>query len=70
MVNIAMSESDGSDACRRVIPRTYREMLAKGYSDKDAFQSAVNVYRIRHPEVTKRDAPYVVADLICEEIGE
>ncbi len=55
-----------SSACGRIVARTYRELIARGYGDQDAFRSAVSVYRIRHPEAGS-DAPFVVAGWICEE---
>jgi hypothetical protein len=35
--------------CGDVIARTYRELRDKGYSDRDAFMSAVNLLELRHP---------------------
>ena len=57
-------------ACKGIVARTYREMVEMGRQDEDAFRSAVNVYRIHHPEATNQDAPYVVAEWICEELAQ
>jgi len=35
--------------CGDVIARTYRELRDKGYNDRDAFLSSVNVLELRHP---------------------
>lgn len=35
--------------CAEVVSRTYRELRVKGYDDRDAFLSAVNVLELRHP---------------------
>ncbi len=59
-----------SCVCRGIVTRTYREMVARGCEDGQAFRSAVMVYQLRHPEVTSDDAPYVVAEWICDELGQ
>ena len=66
----AMVDPEKSCVCRAIVTRTYREMIAKGCDDGDAFRSAVTVYQLRHPEVTKDDAPYVVAEWICDDAGQ
>jgi hypothetical protein len=35
--------------CERIVVRTYRELRAADYSDRDAFISAVRVLELRHP---------------------
>jgi hypothetical protein len=37
------------DECERVVVRTYRELRAADYSDRDSFISAVRVLELRHP---------------------
>jgi hypothetical protein len=37
------------EECERIIVRTYRELRASDYSDRDAFISAVRVLELRHP---------------------
>jgi hypothetical protein len=44
--------------------------MIRGYRDQEAFQSAVTVYQCRHPGATAKDVPYVVAEWICEELGQ
>lgn len=65
-----MPETAQSCVCKVIVTRAYRELVAEGYRDEDAFRSAVNVYRCRHPAAPSKNAPYIVAEWICEEIGQ
>ena len=40
---------DDCEECEGVVVRTYRELRAADYSDRDAFISAVRVLELRHP---------------------
>lgn len=65
-----MHEATQDCVCKAVVLRTYRELIAGGYRDEDAFRSAVTLYRCRHPEAKRQEAPYVVAQWVCEELGQ
>ena len=41
--DVSCTESEG------IVARTYRELRDTGYSDRDAFLSAVRVLELRHP---------------------
>ena len=47
--------TDQCDSCRNVIVRTYRGVRAGGRDDRSAFQSAVKVLSLRHPERTQEE---------------
>jgi hypothetical protein len=47
--NHVHSEEVSCTECEGVISRTYRELMNRGYSDRDAFFSAVRVLELRHP---------------------
>ncbi|MDJ0950775.1 MAG: hypothetical protein QNJ94_17830 [Alphaproteobacteria bacterium] len=49
-------------ACRAAVERVYLEMRERGRGDVPAFETAVRVYRIHHPEQTTAEARSVVAD--------
>lgn len=55
---------DVSDACFRAVTTAYRELRARGESDRVSFHSALAVFRHYHPEVSVARAPYVVAEWI------
>ena len=65
-----MHELTEDCACKAIVTRAYRELMAGGYRDDDAFRSAVTVYRCRHPEASRQEAPFMVAKWICEELGQ
>lgn len=65
-----MIECSDSGACKSAVTRAYRELMQRGYRDQEAFESAVTVYRCRHPDASAKDVPYVVAEWICEELGQ
>jgi hypothetical protein len=35
--------------CRGILLRTYKELRAAGYDDRNAFQAAIHVLTLRHP---------------------
>jgi hypothetical protein len=55
---------DETDRCYQAVTKTYRELRARGVSDRISFDSAVAVYRQHHPEVPASRAPYVISDWI------
>ena len=58
------------DDTRRATLRTYGEMTGLGISDLRAFEAAVTVFRHRVPDLLRDDAQFIVADWICEELGQ
>lgn len=55
---------DGNDVCYRAVTTAYRELRARGETDRVSFHSALAVFRHHHPEVPSAKAPYVVAEWI------
>jgi hypothetical protein len=55
---------DVSDTCYRAVTTAYRELRARGETDRVSFHSALAVFRHYHPEVPAGEAPYVVAEWI------
>lgn len=55
---------DVSDACYLAVTTAYRELRARGETDRVSFHSALAVFRHHHPEVPAAKAPYVVAEWI------
>jgi hypothetical protein len=40
---------DHCTACEDIVVRVYDELRQSGYGDRDAFQSAIHVLKLRHP---------------------
>jgi hypothetical protein len=57
-------DCDMSDACYRAVTTVYRELRARGKSDRVSFNSALAVFRHHHPSVLATEAPYIVAEWI------
>jgi hypothetical protein len=55
---------DVSDTCYLAVTTAYRELRARGETDRVSFHSALAVFRHHHPEVPAAKAPYVVAEWI------
>ena len=58
-----------AEEARGASVRTYLELIRFGNADPHAFETAVTVLRMRHPDVSRHDARHLVADWICEHIG-
>ena len=56
---------DGCADCRTIIVRTYRELRQTGTEDYPAFNAALRVFSLRHPE-RKKDALPIVSQWISE----
>ena len=56
--------------CRTATTRAYRELRQRCVPDPAAFEAAVTVYCCHHPETAPRQAKWIVADWISEELGE
>ncbi len=55
---------------RSAAVRAYGEMRARGLSDPRAFQTAVAVFHLQHPEVPSDDARFFVADWISDTLAQ
>ena len=55
---------------RNATLRAYRELRTRGWSDPRAFETAVRIFRHRFPDTAADDARFVVADWICEALGQ
>ena len=55
---------------RNATLRTYGELRNRGQSDPRAFETAVGIFQHRFPEIPSDDAKFVVADWICEALGQ
>lgn len=56
-------------ACKAAVVRAYRELRASGVADRPAFEAAVNVLALRHPERDARVYQDAVAAWLTEEDG-
>jgi hypothetical protein len=50
--------------------RAYAELTALGLPDRGAFESAVTLVRLRSPELPGPEVTHMVADWICEALGQ
>lgn len=50
--------------------RAYGDMRRHGLPDRHAYETAVTLFRLRFPDVAGEDASFVVADWICEALGQ
>jgi len=50
--------------CADIVTRTYSELRARGYTDKEAFLSAVRVLELRHPGSNRYEYFRRVASLL------
>ncbi len=57
-------------SCETKVLRVYSELRALGEADRRAFESALTLYRIRHPEAGPRAATDVVAAWISDSLGQ
>lgn len=57
-----MCEKIEACACRTVVTRAYRELRQRQLPDLEAFDTAVRLYRLHHPEVADRDARFTIAE--------
>ena len=48
--------------CEEVVKRVFRELQERGVAEESAFDSATNVYRLHHPEVSEREARFRIAE--------
>ncbi|MCP5365577.1 MAG: hypothetical protein H6905_10195 [Hyphomicrobiales bacterium] len=55
---------------RRASLQAYNEMKNRGLSDPSAFETAVRIYLHQFPDTPCDDARFVVADWICEALGQ
>ncbi len=51
-------------ACRAAVERAYRELRALNHTDVSAYNAAAQVYRWHHPEVTRLQARFDIADML------
>ena len=58
------------DTTRDATLRTYGEMKRRGVSEPRAFESALTVFRHNMPDIVSEDAQFIVADWICEALGQ
>ena len=58
------------DKTRRATVFAYGELRARGLSDPRAFQTAVDIFHLHHPDVSGDDARFFVADWICESLAQ
>jgi len=55
-------DASSETSCRAAATRVYAELKKSGVGERSAFNSAVHLFRHRHPEAPASDAPYIVAD--------
>ena len=48
--------------CRQAVTQAYDALRSSGAEDRVAFEAAEAVYAWHHPEVPRRQVPYVIAD--------
>jgi len=48
--------------CRAAVERTYRELRDRDETDLTAFNAATQVYEWHHPEVSRREARFTIAE--------
>ena len=59
-----------ADACRTAVVTAYQELRGKGQGDHHAFTVAVDVFRCHNPHVERFLAVDVVADWVCDALGQ
>ncbi len=55
---------------RSAAVRAYDELRAQGHSDPRAFQTALVIFNLHHPEVPADDAKFFVADWISDTLAQ
>ncbi len=58
------------ETMRTATLRVYDELTARGLPDPRAFETAVTVFRHRFPALPGDDARFIVADWICDSLGQ
>lgn len=53
--------AEGGVPCREAVTRAYRSMGRSGVPERQAFEAAVQLYRIRHPGLSAPDAGQILA---------
>jgi len=54
----------------RATLQAYKEMRGHGLSDPSAFETAIRLFLHQFPDTSGDDARFVVADWICEALGQ
>lgn len=67
---MAKGEIKMLEETRSAALRAYGEMRSRGFTDDQAYQTAVVLFRHRFPEIGGDDAKFVVADWISESLGQ
>ena len=58
------------DTCRNAVVTAYQELRGKGQEDCHAFTVAVDVFRCHNPHIQRGLAIDLVADWVCDALGQ